>query len=112
MKISTIFKDISIKNHTYYFFDDTIIIKEFDPNNIELNEKSYKNIFIYYITHVTIKDSNYVKINNITPLCLAFNKLNGYFEETNGNRYLTLFPTNGSNNRIKSMKNCRSKPEI
>ena len=25
-------KDISIKNHTYYFFDDIINIKIFDPN--------------------------------------------------------------------------------
>ena len=42
-------KDINIKNHTYYFFDDIINIKEFDPNNIKLDEKSYKNILIYYI---------------------------------------------------------------
>ena len=42
-------KDISMKNHTYYFFDDIINIKKFDPNNIEIDEKSYKNILIYYI---------------------------------------------------------------
>ena len=49
-------KDINIKNHTYYFFDDIINIKDFDPNNIEIDEKSYKNILIYYIAYVTIKD--------------------------------------------------------
>ena len=54
-------KDINIKNHTYYFFDDIINIKEFDPNNIKLDEKSYKNILIYYTAYVTIKDSKYVK---------------------------------------------------
>ena len=27
-------KDINIKNHTYYFFDDTINKIDFDPNNI------------------------------------------------------------------------------
>ena len=32
-------KNIDIKNHTYYFFDDIINIKIFDPNNIELDEK-------------------------------------------------------------------------
>ena len=32
-------KDINIKNRTYHFFDDIISIKEFDPNNIKLNEK-------------------------------------------------------------------------
>ena len=50
-------KDINIKNHTYYFFDDIISIKDFDLNNIKIDEKSYKNIFIYYIAYVTIKDS-------------------------------------------------------
>ena len=33
-------KDISIKNDKYYFFDDIIIIKNFDPNNIKIDEKS------------------------------------------------------------------------
>ena len=41
-------KDIDIKNRTYYFFNDTINIKSFDPNNIKIDAKSYKNILIYY----------------------------------------------------------------
>ena len=32
-----------MKNHTYYFFNDTINIKGFDTDNIRINEKSYKN---------------------------------------------------------------------
>ena len=40
-------KDINIKNHTYYFFEGIINIKEFDPSNIKLDENSYKNILIY-----------------------------------------------------------------
>ena len=40
-------KDISIKNHTYCFFDDIINTNNFDPNNIKIDEKSYKNILIY-----------------------------------------------------------------
>ena len=31
-----------------------------------------------------IKDSRYVKVSNVNPLYLIFNKLNGYFEEING----------------------------
>ena len=42
-------KDINIKNRTYYFFNDIIYIENFDANNIRIDEKSYKNIFIYYI---------------------------------------------------------------
>ena len=50
-------KDIDITNRTYYFFNDTINIKNFDPSNIKINEKSNKNILIYCIGYVTIKGS-------------------------------------------------------
>ena len=59
-----------------------------------MDEKSYKYIIFYYTGYVTIKDSKYVKINSVNPLYLIFNKINGYFEEINGNKYLTLVPTN------------------
>ena len=60
-------KDISIKSHTYYLFDNIIKTKNFDPNNIKIDETFYKNILIYYIEYVTIKDSKYVKINSVNP---------------------------------------------
>ena len=49
-------KDIDIKNRTYYFFNDIINIKNFDSNNIKIDEKSYKHFFVYYIGYVTIKE--------------------------------------------------------
>ena len=45
-------KDIDIKNRTYYFFNDIINMKKFYLNNIKIDEKSYKNILIYYIGSV------------------------------------------------------------
>ena len=99
-------KDIDTRNETYYFFDDIIKIKVFDPNNINLNEKSYKDILIYYIRYVTMKDSTYVTINSVNPFHLLFNKVNGYFEEINGSKCLTLLPANESKEIIKNMKNC------
>ena len=39
-------KDINIKNHTYYFFNDIVDISNFDPNKIKIDEKSYKNMLI------------------------------------------------------------------
>ena len=48
-------KDRDIKICTYYFFNDTINIKNFDPNNMKIDKKSYKNILINYIGYVTIK---------------------------------------------------------
>ena len=32
--------DMDMKNHTYYFFDDIISIKNFDLNNIKIDKKS------------------------------------------------------------------------
>ena len=77
-------KDIDIKNRIYYFVKDIIHIKNFDPNNIKTDQKSCKNILIYYIGYVTIKDLKYVKTNSVNPAYLIFNKVNGYFEEING----------------------------
>ena len=87
-------KDIDIKNHTYYSFDDIINITNFDSNNIKIDEQSYKNIRIYYTEYVTVKDSKYVKIDSVSPLYLIFIKVNGYFEEINRNNYLMLVSTN------------------
>ena len=63
--------------------------------------KSNKTILIYYIAYVTIKDSKYVKTNSVNPLYFMFNGINGYFEEINGNKYLTLVLTNKSKEKTK-----------
>ena len=39
-------KDIDTKIPTCYFFDGIINVKNFDPNNIKIDEKSYK-IFLF-----------------------------------------------------------------
>ena len=51
---------------------------------------------------MTIKDLKYLKINSVNPLSIIFSKVNGYFEENNGNKYLTLVPTNESKEKIKN----------
>ena len=56
--MSNKFKDRDIKNHTHNFLNDTIYIKIFIEIKLGIDEKSYKNIFIYYMGSVT-------KIQNI-----------------------------------------------
>ena len=92
MKTSNKVKRINIKNRTYYFFNDIINIENFDRNNIKIDKNSYKNILIYYIGYMAIK--KYIKIYSVNTLYLIFGKVNGYFEEINGNKYLKLVPTN------------------
>ena len=49
-------KQTNIKNRTYYFYNDMINIKNFDPILLKLDRKSYKDISIYYIGYITIKN--------------------------------------------------------
>ena len=49
LKMSNKAKDIDMKNCIYYFFDDIINIKYFDPNNIKIFEKSCTPILIDYL---------------------------------------------------------------
>ena len=58
---------------------------------------------------MTIKDSKYAKINSVNPLYLLIGKMNGYFEEINGNKYLTLGPTNEKKEIMKKYKELWSK---
>ena len=48
-----------------------------------------------------IKDLKYLKINSVNLLYLIFSKVNGYFEEINKSKYLTLVHTNESKGKIK-----------
>ena len=48
-------KQITIKNRTYYFFNDMINIEDFDSGLLKIDKKSFKNIDIYYIGNITIK---------------------------------------------------------
>ena len=74
--------------------NDIIYIEKFDLNNINIDEKSYKIILIYYIGHVMIKRD--LTIYSVNPFYLTFGNVNGYFEENYGNKYLTLVSTNES----------------
>ena len=82
--------EINVKNQTYYFFHDMINIKNFDPSLIKIDKKSYKNIGIYHIGYITMKDTDRVKINSVNPLYFIIVEVGGYIEENNGNKYLTF----------------------
>ena len=87
-------KQINIKNPAYYFFNDMINIESFDPSQIKIDKKSYKNIGIYNIGYITIKRiSDYENINSVNPLYLMIGEVDGYIEENNGNKYLTFTST-------------------
>ena len=82
-------KEIYIKNRTYYFYNDIIDLKDFEPNLLKIDKRLYKNIHIYYIGYIKIKIiDDYESIYSMNPLYLRINHASGYIEEKNGNKYL------------------------
>ena len=49
-----------------------------------------------------IKSLRYAKINIVKSLYLLINQINGYIEESNENKYLTLVPTDESKDILKT----------
>ena len=68
-------KEINIKNRTYYFFNDMINIKDFNSSSLKLGKKSYKDIGIYNIGYITIKEIDvYENICSVNSLYLIIGK--------------------------------------
>ena len=60
----------------------TINIKNFDAKLLKIENKSYKDIDIYYIGYITIKKNDDCEnIDSVNPLDLCIDHVNGYIEE-------------------------------
>ena len=70
-------KNVNIKKRTYYFINEIIIIKDFNLNNIKIDEKSYKNTLNYHSGYVMIKDSKYIKFYSVNNLYFTFRYVTG-----------------------------------
>ena len=66
-------KQLNIKSRSYYFYNDLINILIFEASNLKLDEKTFKNIGIYYVGYVDKKpDWN---VNSVNPLYLIINRV-------------------------------------
>ena len=96
-------KQINIKSRTYYFYNDMINIKIFDPILLKIDRKSYKNIGIYNTGYITIKIiDDCENIYRVNPLYLLVNHANGYIEEKNGNKYLIFDSADENKDLLKT----------
>ena len=88
-------KEINIENHPYYFFNDIINIKDFDSILLNIDKISFKSTdaIIYNIRYITMESLDHVNIDSKNPLHLTFNNLDGYIEESNGDKYLLFVST-------------------
>ena len=97
-----IVKQIDIKNRTYYFYNDIIDIKDFEPKLLKIDKKSYKNIGIYNIGYITIKKiDDYENIYSVNPLYLTIAHASGYIEEKGVNKYLVFNSTDENKELLK-----------
>ena len=84
---------LNIKSRTYYFYNDLINVLNFEPSNLKIDKKTWKDIDIYYIGYVDKKpDWN---VNSVNPLYLIINRFYGYVSECNSieknvNKFLTI----------------------
>ena len=92
-------KQLNIKNRTYYFYDDLIDIKDFDPKLVKLDKKAFKDISMYYIGCVTQKTE--YNISSANPLYLLIDEIDGFIKEKEGDKYLNISLTNSNNEVLK-----------
>ena len=75
-------KEITIKNQTYYFYNDIINLDEFDESKIKVGKKDFNDIDIYYLGYKHKKKiSKCDVINSINALYLRIVNMNGQFEK-------------------------------
>ena len=84
MKSKNVLKEIDIKNCVCYYFDDITNGTKINFSNILLDKKLYENISVYTISYKTPTGPK--------PLCIRFDKIDGFIISIDGNiRHLILF---------------------
>ena len=84
-------KEINIKNQTCYFLNDVINIEDFYPNSLKIDKKSHKNIYIYCIGYITIKNiSDHESINSVICLYFIVGKADGHIEKKKRKQILSF----------------------
>ena len=78
-----------------------ISVKKFDPSFLNISKISFKIIdaVIYSIRYITMKSLDHVNIDSANSIYLVFNNVDGYIEESNGNKYL-IFASTDKNKEI------------
>ena len=84
-------KQLNIKNITYYFYKDSISALNFEPNNLKLDKKTWKDIDICYIGYIDKNKPKDWQVRSVNPLHFMINKVFCIVEEgENGVKYLKI----------------------
>ena len=74
-------------------------IKDFDPSLLKLDKKTSMDMSIYYIGYVTKKPE--WGVNSVNPLYLMINRIDGFIEKKNGDKYLNIADTQRNKEVLK-----------
>ena len=70
------------------------MIKYLNSHLLKIDKNSNKNVDIYYIGYITIKEN--LNIHSANTLCLFIDKLDGHIKEKNRYKYWSLASANNS----------------
>ena len=91
-------------------------IKNFDARSLKLDKKSYKDIGIYNIGYITIKNNDDCeKIYSVNSLYLLIDHASGYIEEKGVNKYFVFDSADKNKELLKKhndvWKELRARPK-
>ena len=83
-----------------------INIEVFDSKLLNIDKKPYKNIDIYYIGYITIKNIDDYEINyNVNPLYQIIDEVDQHIKEKNGSKYFVFYSTDEKKKVLKKQMN-------
>ena len=86
-------REVNTKS-VYYCFEDMVNIEDFHWNLLKIDEKSHRDIDIYYIGYITIKKiDDYENVHCVNQLYLITHSATGHFKEKNGEKHLIIDST-------------------
>ena len=87
-------KRLVLKKRSCYFFNNSVLLKDFDKTKLKIVKYDFVDRYVYHIDYAK-------NINNINPLYLIISEFYGYNEEHEGRKYLNIALT-GINNNVLS----------
>ena len=85
-------RQMNIKNHSYYFYNDIIDFDEFDESKIKIDKKDFNDINIYYLGYEYKKKITECNvINSVNPIYLRIRDITGQFKKNkDGNAWYLI----------------------
>ena len=88
-----VIKQLVLKKRSYYFFNNSVLLKNFDKTKLKITQHDCVDRSIYHIDYAKTT-------NNINPLYLIIPELYGSIEEQNGYKYLIIKPQIDINKKV------------